>query len=169
MIADNISSFPTPLYSCCKNIEQNFENKSNNTPQCTPEYTKELWEDPEYVAKQSKAHIESMSRPEVKENRKKEALRRSQDPDFQQHLQNNLSIMLNDPSIQERRKRGLQKSLTDGKRNYESPEEAADILGLHVSLIQRRCRDNTYGFRYISGKINETKTRKSVIYNNIEY
>ena len=59
-----------------------FENKSNNTPQCTPEYTKELWEDPEYVAKQSKAHIESMSRPEVKENRKKEAQRRAQYPDF---------------------------------------------------------------------------------------
>lgn len=148
-----------------------FENKSNNTPQCTPEYTKELWEDPEYVAKQSKAHIESMSRPEVKENRKKEALRRSQDPDFQQHLQNNLIIIRNDPLIREKHRRSLQKSLTDGKRNYESPEEASKLLGISEDSIRRRCRNNTLGFKYLSDKVDETKAalRKSVVHNNIEY
>ena len=148
-----------------------FVNKSNGDalPEVsTPEYTKNLWQDPEYVAKQSAAHLASMKDPTQIANRQAEAERRAQDPKFREHLLNNLAKMKADPTVKQKQADAFKKELSHNGIIYKNPQEASAALGLSVDVIRKRCRELKDGFKYTSDRV-DTKKVKKVSYNGKEY
>ena len=112
------------------------------------ERNKALWENEEYVKKQSEAHAKSMQDPTQIANRKKEAQRRANDPDFLEHLKA-ANKMATTPEANAKRAKSLQKRCTDGNKEFDSPDEAGVHHGIRADLVRKYCRTNKNGWRYL--------------------